>query len=111
MSVDYALVLSTLYAGKEWSTFGEDYAGIDWRDSSPKPSQTELEDAWPDVRLTFAMGEVRRERNTRLAACDWTQLPDAPVDSQVWATYRQQLRDFPSVCDPLNPQWPSPPNE
>jgi len=111
MSVDYALVLSERYAGKEWATFGEDYNGIQWRDESPKPSQEELDAAWPDVRLEVAMRQVRAERNAQLAACDWTQLPDAPVDPQPWIAYRQELRDFPSVCDPLNPQWPLPPNE
>lgn len=38
--------------------------------------------------------EVRRSRNDRLAACDWTQLPDAQVDTQQWADYRQALRDI-----------------
>jgi len=36
---------------------------------------------------------VRSERNQRLAACDWTQLSDAPVDATAWAAYRQELRD------------------
>lgn len=39
-------------------------------------------------------GSVRVERNARLANCDWTQLPDAPVDKAAWASYRQQLRDI-----------------
>ena len=40
--------------------------------------------------------DIRRERNTRLARCDWTQVPDAPVDQEAWRTYRQALRDLPS---------------
>ena len=53
---------------------------------------------------------VRDERNTKLAECDWTQLPDAPADKAAWATYRQALRDitaqegFPWTIDwPVNP--------
>lgn len=53
--------------------------------------------------------DVRRERNARLAACDWTQLPDAPVDKAVWATYRQALRDIPTQIDPFNISWPEEP--
>jgi hypothetical protein len=37
---------------------------------------------------------VRGERNKRLADCDWTQLPDAPVNAQSWANYRQALRNI-----------------
>jgi hypothetical protein len=36
--------------------------------------------------------DVRRQRNALLSACDWTQLPDAPVDAAAWAAYRQELR-------------------
>lgn len=38
--------------------------------------------------------EVRRSRNDKLAACDWTQLADAQVDKASWANYRQALRDL-----------------
>ena len=50
---------------------------------------------------------VRAERNGKLAACDWTQLADAPVDDLQWAVYRQALRDVPtSQSDPFNINWP-----
>jgi hypothetical protein len=38
---------------------------------------------------------VRDDRNNRLAACDWTQLSDAPGDKMAWVSYRQALRDVP----------------
>jgi len=52
---------------------------------------------------------VREERNEKLAECDWTQLPDAPVDKAAWATYRQELRDITLQPDPFNIIWPTPP--
>lgn len=52
---------------------------------------------------------VRSERNAKLAACDWTQLPDAPVDHAVWAEYRQALRDITNQTDPFNIMWPQEP--
>lgn len=52
---------------------------------------------------------VRIERNARLAASDWTQLPDAPVDAAAWAEYRQELRDITSQEDPFKLVWPSEP--
>lgn len=53
--------------------------------------------------------KIRQKRNILLSACDWTQIADAPLtteQSYVWAVYRQDLRDFPAVCNPLNPVWP-----
>lgn len=53
---------------------------------------------------------LRKERDRRLAASDWTQVPDAPVDQAAWAAYRQALRDLPAnTTDPRNPAWPTPP--
>lgn len=52
---------------------------------------------------------IRAERNARLAACDWTQLPDAPVDASAWAAYRQALRDITTQPDPFNITWPEEP--
>lgn len=52
---------------------------------------------------------VRAERNKKLADCDWTQLPDAPVDAAAWATYRQELRDITTQTDPFNITWPTEP--
>ena len=53
---------------------------------------------------------ARQQRNSLLAASDWTQVADAPVDRQAWATYRQQLRDLPeTVTDFENIVWPQQP--
>lgn len=62
----------------------------------------EAHQAWIDFRM---------ERGSRLAASDWTQVPDAPVDHAAWAEYRQALRDLPdNTTDPRNPVWPTPPS-
>lgn len=60
-----------------------------------------LEEAWSRLRV---------KRHGYLAASDWTQVPDAPVDKQAWATYRQALRDLPqNTTDPREVVWPTPP--
>lgn len=43
---------------------------------------------------------MRLHRDRLLVESDWTQLPDAPVDRQAWADYRQDLRDFPTTWTP-----------
>jgi hypothetical protein len=53
---------------------------------------------------------IRSERNSRIGRCDWTQLPDATVDTASWAAYRQQLRDLTKQAGfPWQVTWPSEP--
>jgi hypothetical protein len=51
--------------------------------------------------------EVRAKRDRLLAASDWTQVLDAPVDQAAWAEYRQALRDVPQQEGfPTDVAWP-----
>ncbi len=51
-----------------------------------------------DVSILTARMRIQRDR--LLAESDWTQVADAPVDRQEWATYRQALRDLPATWTP-----------
>jgi hypothetical protein len=51
---------------------------------------------------------IRAERDQLLAASDWTQVADAPVDQSAWAAYRQALREIPQQDGfPFDVQWPA----
>jgi len=50
---------------------------------------------FPEATNEQKWKQIRLWRNAELAATDWTQLSDAPVDQVAWATYRQALRDLP----------------
>ncbi len=53
---------------------------------------------------------VRDQRDQKLKDSDWTQVADATVDKQTWATYRQSLRDVPSQAGfPWDIVWPEQP--
>lgn len=53
---------------------------------------------------------IRADRDKRLVDTDWTQVADAPVDSEAWATYRQALRDVPAQAGfPHDVTWPDQP--
>jgi hypothetical protein len=64
---------------------------------------------FPDATDSQKLEQVRLWRNAALAATDWTQVADAPVDPSAWATYRQALRDLPADIDINNPVIPDPP--
>ena len=57
-----------------------------------------------------ASANVRGYRDGLLAASDWTQVADAPVDKTAWATYRQALRDASAQEGfPYTVEWPTQP--
>lgn len=70
-----------------------------------------------EINAQEALELLRTYRNTKLAQCDWTQLPDVPFsdeEKEEWKTYRQSLRDFPQLVDVENwsaPAWPLAPGE
>ena len=62
------------------------------------------------ARTDAKAAAVRQDRNRRLTNCDWTQLPDSPVDAAPWATYRQELRDITAQAGfPWDVVWPEEP--
>ena len=55
--------------------------------------------------------KIRKQRDSLLQSCDWTQLPDVTISNKAdWAAYRQALRDITNQEDPYNIVWPSDPN-
>jgi hypothetical protein len=63
-------------------------------------------------RAQIQLGSVRIKRNALLAASDWTQLPDSPLDNttrNAWADYRQALRDITEQADPFAIVFPDAP--
>lgn len=50
---------------------------------------------FPDATNEQKWEQIRLWRNAQLASTDWTQVADAPVNKDGWATYRQALRDLP----------------
>lgn len=68
-------------------------------------------DWWAEHDENQAWGDLRAERDRRLAACDWTQMRDQGESvAALWAPYRQALRDLPAATvDPAAPDWPEKP--
>lgn len=74
--------------------------------SEEEAAQMEAQD------IANAWARVRKERNRRLVASDWSQLPDAQAAMSderkaAWVTYRQALRDITiTSADPVDVVWP-----
>jgi hypothetical protein len=75
-----------------------------------KWSVMDMDQEAKDALDTTQAAAMRKQRDEKLAECDWTQVEDAPVDKAVWATYRQALRDVTAQEGfPWTVEWPSKP--
>ena len=91
--------LVSLKSNADWSWTGTEYSGLEWLDSSTKPTEAELDTEV--TRLTNAEGMrlLRVERDRLLALTDWRASSDLKL-SDDWKTYRQSLRDLPASASP-----------
>jgi hypothetical protein len=72
MSTDYAAVLVANYPGTIWTLDGTAYEGLTWLDNSPKPTQAELDAAWPQIDYANQCTAVE---SARLLAYEQTSDP------------------------------------
>ena len=52
--MDIPKILSSKFAGSEWTLAGDDYTGLTWLSDTPKPTKEELLALWPTVQEEIA---------------------------------------------------------
>ena len=96
--------IDSLAPNSDYEIFGDEYSGIEWRDTvNTKPTEEQVNAKIAEIKAAEPMGLLRDERNYRLAQTDWTQLKDIDLDiirERNWKNYRQALRDLPSKSTP-----------
>lgn len=75
---DYAQILSVNYQGAQWTLDGNAYSGLNWLDTSPKPTQAELDALWESTQATIAAQkqaavDAKASALAKLAALGLTQ--------------------------------------
>ena len=65
---DYTAVLIRNYPGAQWSINANDYDSLDWIGPGDKPTQAELDAAWPAVEYADAYAAVEDARRAAYAA-------------------------------------------
>ena len=115
--INYSLILLTNYTNKQWILSGNGYDDLDWHDSSPKPTQEELDAQWPAVLDQQAIDACKAQASQLLTDTDWTTIPDVanPSDSNPYLinqrefmTWRSEIRKY-AVNPVANPVWPTQP--
>jgi len=65
---DYAAVLTANYPDALWQLDGDTYDGLTWFSDNSKPSQAELDAAWPAVQQQQAQAQVDAQRHAAYVA-------------------------------------------
>ena len=91
--------LISLKPTEEWSWIGTEYSGLNWLDSSTKPTESAIDAELTKLTNAEPMRLLRVERDRLLTACDWRASSDLTL-STAWKTYRQSLRDLPASASP-----------
>ena len=55
--MDIPIILVNKYSGSEWTLNGDSYEGLTWLSKTPKPTEQELTNLWPEVQAEIAAKE------------------------------------------------------
>jgi len=62
VNIDYTAILTANYPTAQWTLNGNTYDGLTWLDDTPKPTQEELDAAWPQVDYQNQCAAVEQTR-------------------------------------------------
>ena len=96
---DISHAITLLRPGEEFVLYGYSYSGLEWRASTTKPTETELNNKVSELNNGEPMKLLREERSKRLTETDWMANSDITM-TDAWKTYRQALRDLPASSTP-----------
>jgi len=72
--IDYALILSTNYVGKQWSLSGDSYDGLVWHEETAKPTQAELDALWESTQAAQEAAKTAKAAAANTAISKLTAL-------------------------------------
>ena len=117
--IDYIAILMLNYPGTQWALTGDSYEGLNWLDSTPKPTQAELDALWIPTQEADSKAANKATASSLLAATDWTTIADvaSPTNNPYlsnqadFIAYRNVIRAI-AVYPPAGQvTWPTAPTE
>ena len=115
--INYTLILQAFYPGTQWALYGEEYSGLEWYDSTPKPTQAELDALWIPTQEANSKAANKATASQLLANTDWTTIADIALptanprlaNQSEFIAYRQVIRQI-AVCPTAGEiVWATPP--
>jgi hypothetical protein len=100
--IDYIAILLLNYPGTQWSLTGEEYSGLEWLDSTPKPTEYELDALWIPTLEANSKAANKATASSLLAGTDWTTISDIGLptanprlaNQDEFIAYRQVIRQI-----------------
>ena len=117
--IDYSAILSLNYPGAQWTLNGDSYEGLEWYDSTPKPTQAELGALWIPTQEANSKAANKATASSLLSGTDWTTIADvaSPTNNPYlsnqadFIAYRNVIRAI-AVYPPAGEiVWATPPTE
>jgi len=94
--MDITTILSSKYAGSEWTLDGDDYTGLTWISDTPKPTKKALEALWAEVQYETVYAQVERARQAEYQATTdplFFEFQRGDVTEQAWLDAVQAVKD------------------
>jgi len=94
--MDIPTILSSKFAGSEWVLDGDDYTGLTWLSSTPKPTKKALEALWPEVQYETAYARVEQARRAEYQATTdplFFEFQRGDATEQAWLDAVQAVKD------------------
>ena len=94
--MDITQILTSRYAGAEWTLDGDDYTGLTWLSDTPKPTKKALEALWAEVQYETAYARVEQARLAEYQATTdpmFFEFQRGDVTEQAWLDAVQAVKD------------------
>ena len=117
--INYTAILILNYPGAQWAINDNNYDTLDWLDSTPKPTQAELDALWIPTQEADSKAANKATASSLLAGTDWTTIADvaSPTNNPYlgnqadFIAYRNVIRAI-AVYPPAGEiVWATPPTE
>lgn len=102
--------LQALRPGAEWVLRGNEYAGLEWLDSTQqKPTEQEVNDEIARLEAQAPLDACKATAKDLIQKSDWSVLPDVGLANvSDFKAYRAILRQY--ILNPVaDPVWPTEP--
>lgn len=94
--MDLGLILAKRYADKLWTLVGDSYDGLDWKDSSKKPTEKALQALWSEVKTESdkeLVDSLRRAEYQKVSDPLFFAFQRGEVAEQDWLDAVQAVKD------------------
>lgn len=95
--MDVSNVLEIIVPGAAWKVYGESYDDIVWLDDKiKKPTQDEVNAAWPSIERDYILKEARRHREDayrKEADPLFFKYQAGEIPREDWEVKRAEIRD------------------